>query len=636
MAINYADNNPFYNKVDPIVSAELERRAGIYASRARGLKQDQYIHDWLEGKTAYVKIYYGEGAKKQLLLEPPKEGFDSIYGQYGYFPKPVVSGVRISNDGDYGSLIRAEIQFSVFTLSQLTEFSKNLLTVKSGVDNAGNPDPIPVTIEYGWTLGGNGTGDKFYGYVVDYSWTLRADGGFDCVSKLVGEGYFSLNVKADATSKKNKNTVESGNLKDLPLHWIDILKSYDFKGEQSTTGIKNNINLKVKCLAELPIGNKVRNTKEQSSDTQQKDTIKYATLEFVAAAVNSMLSKENTDNRQIFPENSFLCNSDISKSWYYSLLVSSDPKNIIFPGLVKYGPDNGDELFPPIDGISMINAEDINGVDLSKILISVDFLESTMSTLKTEDSPRMNYKDVDVSLSNFFKKIFDKIDKCSGGLYQITLSNPIPANSDQLIECAKTWIISDTLYHSVGNIKKDNHFPQIIPVIVSAPGTGTYSSIVRSLSMSSKLPGALATAQYISAASTLTGQTPVLKNVTSPTAKEDYKTATINLQKVAKAAAVNNFKDSDINNLENALLAYKTGLASDSKKGNWSKGFPIPLDLAITMDGIKGFRFGNTLKIDYLPEGYEDVVFTVTKVTHDIKNNDWQTTINTVCRLKID
>ena len=47
------------------------------------------------------------------------------------------------------------------------------------------------------------------------------------------------------------------------------------------------------------------------------------------------------------------------------------------------------------------------------------------------------------------------------------------------------------------------------------------------------------------------------------------------------------------------------------------------------------FRFGNTIKIDYLPEGYEKVVFTVTKIEHVIENNDWTTQLSTVCRTKV-
>ena len=65
----------------------------------------------------------------------------------------------------------------------------------------------------------------------------------------------------------------------------------------------------------------------------------------------------------------------------------------------------------------------------------------------------------------------------------------------------------------------------------------------------------------------------------------------------------------------------------------------MPLKLSVTLDGINGFKFGDTLTTDYLPPKYRDsagaykAVFTVTKVNHSISNNDWTTQIDTVCRL---
>ena len=222
MAHNYTvNNNPFYNEVDPGVRGELSHRSGIYSARARGTSDSDYIHSWLFRKSAYVTISYNGN----VILEPPKRGFDDMY-KNGLFPPAVVNGVTISNEGDFGSLLKAEIRFSVYTLGQLTSFTQNLLSVKPGPKDK----PIPVTIKYGWTLGSDGPAEQFYGYVVNYNWSLRADGGFDCVSNLVGEGFASVFTKPDASVPGTPTANNAGNETVSPANWIRSVHTYNHQG----------------------------------------------------------------------------------------------------------------------------------------------------------------------------------------------------------------------------------------------------------------------------------------------------------------------------------------------------------------------------------------------------------------------
>jgi len=68
---------------------------------------------------------------------------------------------------------------------------------------------------------------------------------------------------------------------------------------------------------------------------------------------------------------------------------------------------------------------------------------------------------------------------------------------------------------------------------------------------------------------------------------------------------------------------------------------PYPLTLELTIDGIEGFNFGDTITSNYLPSRYRleqgaRVVFTVTKYTHTIKGNDWQTDLSCISRIVKD
>lgn len=623
MAHNYTvNNNPFYNEVDPGVRGELSHRSGIYSARARGTSDSDYIHSWLFRKSAYVTISYNGN----VILEPPKRGFDDMY-KNGLFPPAVVNGVTISNEGDFGSLLKAEIRFSVYTLGQLTSFTQNLLSVKPGPKDK----PIPVTIKYGWTLGSDGPAEQFYGYVVNYNWSLRADGGFDCVSNLVGEGFASVFTKPDASVPGTSTANNAGNETVSPANWIRSVHTYNHQGAYPAAfggiTLTNKVKISVGAatpgfvLLELSVDEDGAPNKPDAKISPVPKQIKYVTLEFICAAVNATLKSISKN----FKDHEYICDGTISNGWFYKDLVSSDPKSVIFPGFSTYGDTD------ILAGVNLTMKSE-KKVDLSKILISTDYLNELLTKMKETKTATTNFKNVDVTVANLFKNIFEKIDSCSGGLYKLTLT--APQTKERAPSDLNKWIVLDTLYVPGTTIICT------IPVIASS-GKG-YSGIARSVSMTSKLPAAKATEQFVAAASTLTDGSPAFVAVQTNTTVVDTNPpkslteVSTQLKNNAKAALKNGFTTDDIANIEASLSEYKIAAApNDNLKDNWRQGFPIPIELSITLDGIKGFRFGNTIKIDYLPAGYENVVFTVTKIVHVIENNDWTTQLSTVCRTKV-
>ena len=273
MSYNYGDNNPFYNKCHDSVFNEIESRAKKYGSVERGGTNGKPIHEWLYGKTGYVLIKYLNGNDYNTILEPPRAGFDSLYGS-DYFPPPVVNSVRISNEGDYGSLMKADINFTVFTIGELEKFTNTLLAVLPG---EGNKNP-PVKIEWEWSQGGNGGTEQFYGYVTNFDWSLRPDGGFDCVSHLIGEGFFSLGTNATNTVSADTNT-KTGNDDSPVTDWVNLITKIKWT-DYAISGVG-----KYKLPSGNPIGIKqqlkVRNNPNDDKDTTTKDDeIRYVTLEF--------------------------------------------------------------------------------------------------------------------------------------------------------------------------------------------------------------------------------------------------------------------------------------------------------------------------------------------------------------------
>ena len=68
----------------------------------------------------------------------------------------------------------------------------------------------------------------------------------------------------------------------------------------------------------------------------------------------------------------------------------------------------------------------------------------------------------------------------------------------------------------------------------------------------------------------------------------------------------------------------------------------FPLTMTLIIQGITGFKFGDTITSAMLPPKYKeeiinkgfqtDIIFTVTKVTQMIRGNSWTTTLDTVMR----
>ena len=159
----------------------------------------------------------------------------------GIRPMPGITGIDIKNKGAYGSLREITVNFNCWDIKQLEELE--LLYMRPGYS---------VLVEWGWVpyLDNNGklstivdltddvlTGgktkediwknilekstkdgnyDAIYGFIKNYSWSVRDDGGYDCTTSLItmGEILESLKVNygsydTDINSKGVFNKLDS-------------------------------------------------------------------------------------------------------------------------------------------------------------------------------------------------------------------------------------------------------------------------------------------------------------------------------------------------------------------------------------------------------------------------------------------
>lgn len=93
-----------------------------------------------------------------------------------------------------------------------------------------------------------------------------------------------------------------------------------------------------------------------------------------------------------------------------------------------------------------------------------------------------------------------------------------------------------------------------------------------------------------------------------------------------------------------SFLKYLTDLNKKNQESNPKRTFqncptiPYPFELSLSLDGIGGFKWGQYITTDRIPERYQTTqtggtfVWQVTTVEHEITPNDWKTGIQTILR----
>lgn len=362
---------------------------------------------------------------------------------------------------------------------------------------------------------------------------------------------------------------------------------------------------------------------QTSSGTTQSSTNKttpqlylYVSLERLVADINKLAEQNSswfkTNNVRI------ICNGDITKGLVPSdttRLVSANPTEVLFPGYATYG------VHTFSFGTIYEDAVKNNG-DLSKFMISLKWLQDTMSKIGTEKSK--NTKSADSSVASLLQKVFDLIYKHSGERFRLSM-----------ITKPNSSIGTEILIVDVNYI--DLKSPNVKIYEITAVDR---DSIARSISLQSKVPNEFQTAAFVSANNAFSGPNAgSIAGVIGAIPGQNTNPPQPAPQTLEQATSALDSVGVTPNNVKSLQAALKQERISYGKSdsGVGKEIIPFPLDFSVTLDGIDGFIFGNTITCNYLPAIYKKpgtlMAFTVTKVNHTIANNDWTTTLNTVCRI---
>ena len=616
----------FFTPTPGNVQSALNARKAYYNAEVR----DQSAHNWLLKKMAIatakcegVSLSPAQGGGLAFYKKnkdgKTQKGSSGLYQGSGevtsvdggrYIPKAHINTVRVSSDGDFGTIKKADLTFTVYSIAQLNTYMPFLTLGKV------------VTINYGWSIPSAAAGPpgQFTGYIYNFNYTVNDTGGFDCSCQAMGQGLNPLGGSAKAADTTGDITIKGADEEIFPALTICQIVNGYVQLSSTPEPIVDAVNetygigaIKFPTdWAHMPAVQEEEGQEASADKPAQEATAQYyITLEKLVFIINQLYKNASGAKAKIakdykFKEITIQCNKDWTKVAIPTLaeFVSANPGECIFPGFANYG--EGDGNFPGSkkftfgDTDAAFTGENGTG-DASKIMINVRYINDAFRNLGTVNEK--GERSPDMSIAKFLNDIFTMIYKNSAQLFKLTLVIN-PKKETELV-------IVDSEFAD----------EKIKPYVISAVDQ---DGIVRTMSLTAKIPQEMAAQAFIKAQSTLSPGQGLL------TGREDKAQEPIpeGLVAVKKKVASDGLTPENATDLEAAIKAELIG-----KLG--AANAPLfPLDFSCTLDGIEGFTFGNAITTNYLPAQYkrDDIAFTVTTVEHIIASGDWTTSLSTVCR----
>lgn len=191
-----------------------------------------------------LKSGVGNTGKENYSIATP----DDTINRLGIRPMPGITGIEVKSKSAYGSLREVTVTFNAWDIRQLEELE--LLYMRPG---------YTVLIEWGWApyldntskLTYNpgfydildsspskeqifkdlyntavkehkGNYDAHFGYIKNYSWNARPDGGYDCTTNIISVGEVMESLKVNYSPFGNIKAISSKGLFSSKIPGIDI------------------------------------------------------------------------------------------------------------------------------------------------------------------------------------------------------------------------------------------------------------------------------------------------------------------------------------------------------------------------------------------------------------------------------
>lgn len=673
---------PFSNEV----IKQLKIRSEILAKNAR-TSADIVL---LTSKTGWVKLTSGVNvngssdlAREYTLIggQKGKTGtntYTNYFGEAGkgFRPMPGITSTQVRSINQFGTLKEATITFNCWDRGQLTKLEQlfmrpgftALLEWGHSMYTKDGKEPYDTHVETVSTFLNPGQSkEKIYaeieklkeqsahnydgilGFVKNFSWSFRPDGGYDCTTTVIsiGEIMESLTIDVDTPSVTKRNPKEGEEatiipatmLQDVlvdikkssvPAIWSDIVSKFpDFATKHIKVGGREGLDVGRMSISSIKSGDQI--------DSTSTEYFTYISLRSFCELINTLIIVDNNSknvvklNTDIRPIGNNTSSTPLCRFRSYKFHTSSDPNVCILITDTTKNWSYDEDILAALQKIKVGSTNEI-----LNIYVNLNFLQKQVAAAFAKPKEER-------TLLNLMQPILAELNDVLGNINDFGLHYE---------ESEFTYYIVD---RKVEVESKD----------VSTLNITGLKSAVSKFDFTTKLSPALTTMIAISAQAGgadvgveadallrwnegLSDRIMRKKTVKTPAqlkadAKEeaDDKQDTEKQQDERRAAinkalgAIYNSKTYDreaiaLARTQNTAFAAEYVQNHEATDNNAGPAGIIPFEVGIEMEGISGIKIGQAFKINegIMPAKYDGVVgFIVTGVDHTISGNRWVTNL---------
>ena len=683
MAAGYNASSIIGGPLDQDVLKQLEQRESLYTKRT-GRDTDQLLY--LNSKTGWVKLSSSVNvdgsatlAKNNVLFggsykdgsTTPKSGINfngvssnTAYNKYesiGFRPMPGITGFRIDSKNRFGTLREASIDFQVWSVEQLTEIEQ--LYLRPGftvllewghslyLDNKGKVQKTaPRTVGDYFT--GNQSKEKViekikelkkesnqnydgvFGYIKNFLWSYRTDGGYDCKLTVISSGELIESVQVALNpNQSGDNTENSENIDKEPTKLTTPI--HNFLGAILNTPLGGSIDESIEKNAPvlfdrfrkdtgnqsidvLRVGITGMVTDEEGNTSREKDSIRYIKIKDLLSLINVAFLLEDEEGKKLFR---FNLEEDRSIFLTFPDHIALDPKVAVLPKVSQF--KNGKLKYEMSD--RAVTKGQRGDSSILNVYLSLNYILATLDSVNNQSAAQR-------TVLNFVEGLLNGLTSTLGDINEFGLHYEE--------EEFAYYLVDRRLTPNESEVKKS---------LLNVTGL---KSTVTNIALSSKLSPNIASMIAISAQASNTDVGQDVENMfrwnegledrivkernvkTGESLETKKKRILANVTQLARAIGLFNKTKSynketfdGLKNVHRDVMQFLVRKYNNSIANAGAAGI-IPFDLDITLDGIGGVKIGQAFIINegILPDKYNGVVgFLITGVSHVVQNNKWNT-----------
>lgn len=631
-------------------------------------------------------------------IQTPTAPILELYGpdytkSNGTLKGAVLNSAEINVEGTYGSILKITVNFTVFDKDELDNYMNSFL--RPGVD---------IGLEWGWTVdefaGNKGNPDAgdlpvyvnksdIHGTVFNFSFSAKEDGTWDCSLQAYGPSAMTYGFNADAKDSTNTKPDPSNfatygildlfriiqdNVEDMyekgdivtgrtekdacKKIWMSQVTGYFDINSTSNNPFTATLDKKegpIIYIYNLPSGFTPETTEtlirgkaalETSNTTSAEVTSfekkAFITLDNLISLINDKinnLSRRGLPNYTFYKDGKDICVG----TGLDDLFLQTGPAEPKFAFTTQRNgaPGSSFQHVLSLRGSTENFASQIaigtNNIPIQHlVLVSVEFINEELHKILGGDKYVKDKK-----ILSFLRLLFQQLETETGGIIDLELVPERNLNGS---------IVSISIINKNG--VPDNALDNIKPFQIKMMTKG---SVVRAMSIESKVPDAIATEVATFTRSGLSyGESEAGNSITPVESKvvifelanellklnSDYLN---NLGETQERITSRNKFSASVRDIYKKLFSIQQSLTlnTDGSLGGINnildlKTAVFPIYLKLTLDGINGFLYGNAITTNWLPKQYRDsrIYWTVTKIRHRIENNDWITELEAIYRVK--